>query len=204
MRAANNACWALGSLGAVSALAAAVSPDFQQLQLNMIQAIATAKDTATLSARMETMLSHVGADTYASLAIGPDGGVTLATPQVPSGVAIIGGGLAGLTATVRLLDEGHSVTLIDKSSFFGGNSAKASSGINGGYTYRQEENNITDSADTFYHDTITSSKREADSYTGVLARKMCDDSKVGQLTRRLTRRGRVADAHRQRTAGLHR
>lgn len=38
--------------------------------------------------------------------------------------AVIGGGLSGLTAALRLLESGASVALIDKAPFFGGNSAK--------------------------------------------------------------------------------
>lgn len=35
-------------------------------------------------------------------------------------VIVIGGGLAGLTAALTLLDRGASVTIIEKESFFGG------------------------------------------------------------------------------------
>ena len=38
--------------------------------------------------------------------------------------------MAGLTATLRLLDSGASVMLVEKEKRLGGNSAKASSGIN--------------------------------------------------------------------------
>eukprot|EP00510_Aplanochytrium_minuta_P003240 CAMPEP_0184025018 /NCGR_PEP_ID=MMETSP0954-20121128/12508_1 /TAXON_ID=627963 /ORGANISM="Aplanochytrium sp, Strain PBS07" /LENGTH=1028 /DNA_ID=CAMNT_0026308617 /DNA_START=322 /DNA_END=3408 /DNA_ORIENTATION=- len=44
---------------------------------------------------------------------------------------IVGGGLSGLTAALTLLDRGAKVVLVDKESFLGGNSARASSGING-------------------------------------------------------------------------
>jgi len=43
---------------------------------------------------------------------------------------VVGGGLAGLTATLQLLDRGANVVLLEKERFFGGNSAWASSGIN--------------------------------------------------------------------------
>eukprot|EP00941_MAST-03F_sp_MAST-3F-sp1_P004266 g4266.t1 len=46
-------------------------------------------------------------------------------------IIVVGGGLAGLTSTVKLIDSGYDVTLLEKSNFLGGNSAKASSGING-------------------------------------------------------------------------
>eukprot|EP01127_Copromyxa_protea_P017657 TRINITY_DN5414_c0_g4_i1.p1 TRINITY_DN5414_c0_g4~~TRINITY_DN5414_c0_g4_i1.p1 ORF type:complete len:1142 (-),score=252.37 TRINITY_DN5414_c0_g4_i1:82-3507(-) len=43
---------------------------------------------------------------------------------------VIGGGLAGLTTALTLLDRGARVALVEKEAFFGGNSAWASSGIN--------------------------------------------------------------------------
>jgi len=43
---------------------------------------------------------------------------------------IIGGGLAGMAAAMTLLDRGAAVVLIDKQPYLGGNSGKASSGIN--------------------------------------------------------------------------
>ena len=44
---------------------------------------------------------------------------------------VIGGGLAGLSAAHTILENGGSVVLLDKSAFLGGNSTKATSGING-------------------------------------------------------------------------
>ena len=46
-------------------------------------------------------------------------------------VIVIGGGLAGLSAAHTVLENGGSVVLLDKSAFLGGNSTKATSGING-------------------------------------------------------------------------
>ena len=46
-------------------------------------------------------------------------------------VIVIGGGLAGLSAAHTILENGGSVVLLDKSAFLGGNSTKATSGING-------------------------------------------------------------------------
>ena len=99
-----------------------------------------------------------------------------ASPAVVS-VAVIGGGLSGLTAALRLLQAGETVALIDKSSFFGGNSAKASSGINGCLTDKQKEHGIPDSPETFFADTMRSAQRGNDTYTATLARVMADHSK---------------------------
>lgn len=48
---------------------------------------------------------------------------------VPDAV-VIGGGLAGMVTAVSILDRGGRVTLVEKQNYLGGNSGKASSGIN--------------------------------------------------------------------------
>ncbi|GBG31049.1 Succinate dehydrogenase ubiquinone flavoprotein subunit 1, mitochondrial [Hondaea fermentalgiana] len=58
------------------------------------------------------------------------GQVDVQGPTKPDAV-VIGAGLSGLTAALSILDRGGSVVLIDKEGGPGGNSAKASSGING-------------------------------------------------------------------------
>lgn len=87
-------------------------------------------------------------------------------------VIVVGGGLAGLSAAHTLLERGANVLLLDKQgfvsflqclaavtnaalshSFMGGNSTKATSGINGAGTNAQKELNIPDSAKIFFDDT---------------------------------------------------
>jgi len=55
-----------------------------------------------------------------------------------SKVIVIGGGLAGLSAAHTILENGGSVLLLDKSAFWGGNSTKATSGINGKFLCFEE------------------------------------------------------------------
>jgi succinate dehydrogenase/fumarate reductase flavoprotein subunit len=52
-------------------------------------------------------------------------------------VIVVGGGLSGLSAAHALLEHGCNVVVLDKSPFFGGNSTKATSGINGALTRTQ-------------------------------------------------------------------
>ena len=52
-------------------------------------------------------------------------------------VIVVGGGLAGLSAAHTVLDRGGNVLLLDKNPFLGGNSTKATSGINGAGTSSQ-------------------------------------------------------------------
>ena len=89
-------------------------------------------------------------------------------------VIVVGGGLAGLSAAHTLLERGANVLLLDKQgsvtlslfpfrfflnlpplpfSFMGGNSTKATSGINGAGTQTQQDHGIADSAKIFFDDT---------------------------------------------------
>ncbi|GMH65377.1 hypothetical protein TL16_g04186 [Triparma laevis f. inornata] len=101
--------------------------------------------------------------------------LTLSTPL--NQITIIGGGLSGLTTSLYLLENGYSVLLIDRSNFLGGNSAKASSGINGAYTLYQNNDEVDDSSSRFYDDTMKSSNRPNDTFTKNLIKTMVDDSK---------------------------
>ncbi|KAI5970442.1 OSM1 [Candida margitis] len=68
---------------------------------------------------------------------------------------VVGSGLAGLTTTLQLISHNHKVTLIEKTSKLGGNSIKASSGINGVPTIYQ---NNDDTVEVFKDDTLKSGK----------------------------------------------
>jgi succinate dehydrogenase/fumarate reductase flavoprotein subunit len=52
-------------------------------------------------------------------------------------VIVVGGGLAGLSAAHTIIERGGNVLLLDKNPFLGGNSTKATSGINGAGTSSQ-------------------------------------------------------------------
>ena len=71
-------------------------------------------------------------------------------------VVVIGGGLAGLSAAHTVLERGGNVVVIDKNPFMGGNSTKATSGINGTLTKTQILQGVKDSVDAFLKDTIIS------------------------------------------------
>ncbi|ODV64098.1 Flavocytochrome c [Ascoidea rubescens DSM 1968] len=77
-------------------------------------------------------------------------------------IIVVGGGLAGLSAAHQCLINGSNVVLLDKQAFFGGNSTKATSGINGSLTRTQVKLNINDSVDSFLNDTLKSAKGQAD------------------------------------------
>jgi FAD-dependent fumarate reductase len=73
-------------------------------------------------------------------------------------VVIVGSGLAGLTSAHHLLKHRIPVVLLEKGDKFGGNSMKASSGINGIHSTTQKMQGIVDSFDLFVGDTMKSGK----------------------------------------------
>jgi len=118
---------------------------------------------------------------------------TMAAAQADKGfeVLVIGGGLAGLAAAFEAAQSPHTkVTLIDKEAKVGGNSAKATSGINGvgmwtdstaelllmrhpaslAGTAAQSEQKVDDSVEEFSKDTHAS------------GHNLCDASLVDMLS----------------------
>merc|ERR1711953_466157 len=90
------------------------------------------------------------------------------------GVIVIGGGLGGLSAAHTIMEHGIKVVVIDKSSFFGGNSTKATSGINGALTKSQRKLNIQDSPEIFEEDTMRGGAKRPD-----LVKVLCHESAPG-------------------------
>ncbi|PWY89255.1 fumarate reductase Osm1 [Aspergillus heteromorphus CBS 117.55] len=76
-------------------------------------------------------------------------------------VIVVGGGLSGLSAAHTVYLNGGNVLVLDKQAFFGGNSTKATSGINGALTRTQVDLGIADSVKTFYDDTLKSARDKA-------------------------------------------
>ncbi|KAK5677719.1 Osmotic growth protein [Elasticomyces elasticus] len=76
-------------------------------------------------------------------------------------VIVVGAGLSGLSAAHTIYLAGGNVALLDKNNFMGGNSTKATSGINGALTQTQVEEKIGDSVKQFYEDTLKSAREKA-------------------------------------------
>eukprot|EP00232_Nephroselmis_pyriformis_P029516 CAMPEP_0182853046 /NCGR_PEP_ID=MMETSP0034_2-20130328/488_1 /TAXON_ID=156128 /ORGANISM="Nephroselmis pyriformis, Strain CCMP717" /LENGTH=493 /DNA_ID=CAMNT_0024983793 /DNA_START=9 /DNA_END=1488 /DNA_ORIENTATION=+ len=95
-------------------------------------------------------------------------------------VIVIGGGLAGLSAAHTVIEHGGRVVVLDKMAFMGGNSTKATSGINGALTKTQIAHKIPDSADIFEQDCIKSAAglghTSAPEYTVPLAKVLAQGS----------------------------
>jgi len=86
----------------------------------------------------------------------------MATVFPTSQAIVVGGGLAGMSAANTVLENGGKVVLLDKSSFCGGNSTKATSGINGAATKTQKAKGIDDSIELFTSDTLKGGAKKPD------------------------------------------
>jgi flavocytochrome c len=91
-------------------------------------------------------------------------------------VIVIGGGLSGLSAAHTAIEGGASVLLLDKQPFCGGNSTKATSGLNAALTKTQIRKGIEDSAEIFEKDTVLSSHLGKDSTPYPLAKTLTKES----------------------------
>ncbi|KAJ3008996.1 UNVERIFIED_CONTAM: hypothetical protein HDU68_002874 [Siphonaria sp. JEL0065] len=88
---------------------------------------------------------------------------------------VIGGGLAGLSAAIEAAHLGAAVTVLEKEARTGGNSAKASSGMNVSPSTIQSTLGINDSVDKFVTDTLAAGKHKADPVlVSILAQQSVD------------------------------
>jgi len=84
---------------------------------------------------------------------------------------IVGGGLAGMSACNQTLELGGKTVCLDKSAFCGGNSTKATSGINGAGTKTQAKQGIADNTDIFLADTLKGGAKRPE-----IAKVLCANS----------------------------
>lgn len=75
-------------------------------------------------------------------------------------VVVVGSGGAGLAAAIQAHDLGASVVVIEKMSVIGGNTNKASAGMNAAETKFQKLKGIVDSKDLFYQETMIGGKNK--------------------------------------------
>ena len=73
-------------------------------------------------------------------------------------VVIVGSGGAGLAAAIQACDEGARVVIIEKMPTIGGNTIKASVGMNAAETRYQKLRGIEDSKELFYEETLKGGK----------------------------------------------
>ncbi len=73
-------------------------------------------------------------------------------------IVIVGAGGAGMVAAITASDQGKSVIIVEKAPIVGGNTSRATGGMNAAETHYQKENNIEDSVALFVEDTMKGGK----------------------------------------------
>lgn len=77
-------------------------------------------------------------------------------------IVIVGAGGAGMTAAIDATQAGKKVILLEKMSYAGGNTTKATGGMNAAETHYQKEQGIEDSVEQFVKDTMKGGKEVND------------------------------------------
>lgn len=121
---------------------------------------ATVSSTAILAA-ITAALKEAGADVEALKNIKAEEEV-LEVSDKEADIVIIGAGGAGMAAAVEAATLGKSVIIVEKMPIVGGNTNRATGGINAAETSIQEKEGIEDTIDTYYDDTFKGGKEEND------------------------------------------
>jgi flavocytochrome c len=139
----------VAALGRANRISTAREDELVRLALSRHpELLILAKHYATDAEKFVRLSAHIRPDgTAASLTVEP----------IPDAI-VIGSGLAGLSCALNLLDRGGRVILIEKEHSLGGNSNKASSGIN---ACCPNDHDNHDSLDVFRNDTIRSAGSSA-------------------------------------------
>ncbi|MCF0131862.1 MAG: flavocytochrome c [Pseudobutyrivibrio sp.] len=77
---------------------------------------------------------------------------------VEADIVVIGGGGAGMSSAITAKQAGADVILIEKMPYLGGNTTKATGGMNAAETHYQAEQGIEDTIDQFVEDTMVGGK----------------------------------------------
>lgn len=135
---------------------------------------ATVSSNAVLRAASQALLS-AGAD----LARLPDKDRTpieKTQEELQTDILIIGAGGAGMTAAINATQAGKNVILLEKMPYPGGNTTRATGGMNAAETHYQKEEGVEDTVEQFVEDTMEGGHQRNDKE---LVAKMAEESAAG-------------------------
>ena len=114
---------------------------------------ATVTSNAILGAFKKT-LTAAGADLSAFAPAEDKGNALKKYEELSTDIVIIGAGGAGMTAAINATQAGKDVILLEMMPYAGGNTTKATGGMNAAETHYQKEQGIEDSVEQFIEDTM--------------------------------------------------
>ena len=103
---------------------------------------------------LKDALSQAGADLSAFPTVSDASGGIKTYESMQVDVVVIGAGGAGMTAAIKAKQAGKNVIVLEKMPYAGGNTTKATGGMNAAETHYQAEQGIEDSVEQFVADTI--------------------------------------------------
>ncbi|MDF2820888.1 MAG: flavocytochrome c [Clostridiales bacterium] len=128
----------------------------QIVEKQSVKVDAVASATVTSNAIIEAVtkaLESAGVDVESLVPIQTEN-IDKEEKTVNVDVVIVGAGGAGMTAAIELKNAGINVIIIEKMAMVGGNTIKATGGMNASETRVQEKLGIEDSNETFIEDTM--------------------------------------------------
>ena len=114
---------------------------------------ATVTSNAILGA-LKKALRAAGADMNAFPAKEEEAVVEKTNEELDTDIVIVGAGGAGMTAAIKSAQAGKNVILLESMPYAGGNTTKATGGMNAAETHYQKEQNIDDTVELFIEDTM--------------------------------------------------
>jgi len=97
----------------------------------------------------------------------------------PEAIIVVGAGLSGGSCALTILEAGKKVILVEKEKKLGGNSVRASSGINASETHHQKNQKVPDTNDLFMHDTAYSATKDINATASPLVHVLAKNSADG-------------------------
>ncbi len=125
-------------------------------QTNKVDALTGATVTSNAILRALTdALTQAGADLSRLPDARDTGEAAVRTSEtLETDIVIIGAGGAGMTAAINATQAGKNVILLEKMPYVGGNTTKATGGMNAAETHYQKEQGIEDTVEQFVEDTM--------------------------------------------------
>ena len=121
---------------------------------------ATVSSTAMIAA-ITAALEKAGAD-IAALKKATSTATVAKQEDLSTDIVIIGAGGAGMSAAVEAATAGKKVIIVEKMPIVGGNTTRATGGMNAAETSIQAAAGITDTKEIFYNDTMKGGKEKND------------------------------------------
>ena len=125
----------------------------EQLPAQIAETGSIAVDGVSGATVTSTAIKEAAAAALTAAGLNPDdyktaveNNATAEDSTVDADVVVVGAGGAGMTAAITAAGEGKSVVILESQSMVGGNSVRATGGMNAGKTVYQDENEFGESA----------------------------------------------------------